>query len=143
MLLHAFAPASRANGPGLRAVVFVQGCVLACEGCWNIRSHPFVGANLSADAVADLVLDAAAPEPVHGVTFSGGEPMHQTEDLLLVMRALRGRSPGLSFGMLTGYTEPELEEGRFFTLPPGKRRSKAAALDGDPRHARLRGHGPV
>ena len=26
MLLHAFIPASRANGPGLRSVVFFQGC---------------------------------------------------------------------------------------------------------------------
>jgi pyruvate-formate lyase-activating enzyme len=26
MLLHALIPASRANGPGLRAVVFFQGC---------------------------------------------------------------------------------------------------------------------
>ena len=26
MLLHALIPASRANGPGIRAVVFFQGC---------------------------------------------------------------------------------------------------------------------
>ncbi len=31
MLLHAFIPSSRANGPGLRSVVFFQGCTLACR----------------------------------------------------------------------------------------------------------------
>ena len=31
MLIHAILPASRANGPGLRAVVFVQGCSLNCS----------------------------------------------------------------------------------------------------------------
>jgi anaerobic ribonucleoside-triphosphate reductase activating protein len=35
MLLHALIPASRANGPGLRAVVFFQGCKLGGVGCWN------------------------------------------------------------------------------------------------------------
>ena len=33
MLLHALIPASRANGPGLRAVVFFQGCSLGCPKC--------------------------------------------------------------------------------------------------------------
>jgi anaerobic ribonucleoside-triphosphate reductase activating protein len=43
MLLHAFVPGSRANGPGLRAVVFFQGCVLQCSGCWNPETHRFRG----------------------------------------------------------------------------------------------------
>ena len=30
MLLHALIPASRANGPGIRAVVFFQGCSIGC-----------------------------------------------------------------------------------------------------------------
>ena len=34
MLLHALIPAGRANGPGLRAVVFFQGCKVGCVGCW-------------------------------------------------------------------------------------------------------------
>jgi anaerobic ribonucleoside-triphosphate reductase activating protein len=115
MLLHAFVPSSRSNGPGNRAVVLVQGCRLACEECWNIPSHPFVGNHVSAHTVADMVLNAVA-EPLDGITFSGGEPMHQAEDLRRVMRALRRRSPGLSFGMFTGYTERELAQGQFFTL---------------------------
>ena len=43
MLLHAFVPASRANGPGLRAVVYFQGCSLHCEKCWNPTTHKFRG----------------------------------------------------------------------------------------------------
>lgn len=42
MLIHSFVPASRANGPGLRAVVYVQGCSLKCHGCWNPDTHSFV-----------------------------------------------------------------------------------------------------
>lgn len=43
MLLHAFVPATRANGPGLRAVIYFQGCTLNCSGCWNRRTHKFEG----------------------------------------------------------------------------------------------------
>ena len=39
--LHQFLPASRANGPGLRAVLWVQGCSLGCPGCFNPQTHPF------------------------------------------------------------------------------------------------------
>ena len=47
MLVHAIMPASRANGPGLRCVVFVQGCNLNCPGCFNPWSHAFHGPDLA------------------------------------------------------------------------------------------------
>ena len=37
--LHAFLPRSRANGPGWRSVVWVQGCSLGCPGCFNPQTH--------------------------------------------------------------------------------------------------------
>jgi organic radical activating enzyme len=50
-----------------------------------------------------------------GVTFSGGEPMQQAEDLAQLVQGLRSALPTLSFGMFTGYSERELETGRYFT----------------------------
>ena len=58
MLLHAFIPASRANGPGLRTVVFFQGCTLGCQGCFNPETHAFRGAEVTVLAVAERVLQA-------------------------------------------------------------------------------------
>jgi pyruvate-formate lyase-activating enzyme len=43
MLLHAFVSGSRVNGPGLRAVVYFQGCSLRCRNCWNLETHAFTG----------------------------------------------------------------------------------------------------
>ena len=82
MLLHALIPASRANGPGLRAVVFFQGCSLGCPKCWNPKTHPFHGAEVTVDAVVQEVLRAQAQHAIEGVTFSGGEPMQQADSLL-------------------------------------------------------------
>jgi len=102
MLLHALIPASRANGPGLRSVVFFQGCTLACQNCFNPGSHFFSGADITILAVAEQVLRAHQEHGVEGVTFSGGEPMQKTPVLLELMQVLRQQVPNLSFGMFSG-----------------------------------------
>ena len=114
MLLHALIPASRANGPGLRAVVFFQGCTLRCRFCWNPNSHPFCGIEMTVDAIAQEVLRAHAEHYLEGVTFSGGEPMQQADSLLGLMHSLRRQSPDLSFGMFSGYAEHELDHGKYW-----------------------------
>jgi anaerobic ribonucleoside-triphosphate reductase activating protein len=115
MLLHAFIPASRANGPGLRAVVFFQGCTLACRGCFNPETHSFAGTEVTVDAAADKVLRAHKEHGVEGVTFTGGEPMQQAPALLELMQILRQQVPNLSFSMFSGYGELELALGRYWT----------------------------
>jgi anaerobic ribonucleoside-triphosphate reductase activating protein len=50
-----------------------------------------------------------------GVTFSGGEPMQQADDLAELLQGLRSAVPTLNVGMFTGYSEKELETGRYFT----------------------------
>ena len=115
MLLHAFVPVSRANGPGLRAVVYFQGCSLQCPGCWNPSSHKFRGIEVTVPEVAQRFEEARRLEPLEGATFSGGEPMQQAEGLLELMREIRKTAPAASLGMFTGYTESELASGRFVT----------------------------
>ena len=114
MLLHALIPASRANGPGLRAVVFFQGCKLSCVGCWNPRTHQFRGTEVTADAVAQEVLGACHEHPLEGITFSGGEPMQQADSLLQLIQFLRRQTPELSLGLFSGYAERELEQGQYW-----------------------------
>jgi anaerobic ribonucleoside-triphosphate reductase activating protein len=114
MLIHAIVPASRANGPDLRAVVFFQGCTLGCPGCWNPTSHPFSGREMKAEDVASDVMRTRADQSIQGVTFSGGEPMQQATALRALVRILRSQAPEMSFGMFIGYTEGELAEGRYW-----------------------------
>lgn len=115
MLIRAIMPASRANGPGLRCVVFVQGCNLNCAGCFNPWSHTFHGPELAVEAILAELVNRHSQYSVDGVTFSGGEPMQQAEDLARLLHCLRAAVPTLSFGMFTGYAEQELETGRYFT----------------------------
>ena len=77
MLIHGLVMGSRANGPGLRAVIYFQGCTLGCRECWNPKTHRFSGAERSIAEISDSVVLAHDARPLDGVTFSGGEPMQQ------------------------------------------------------------------
>jgi anaerobic ribonucleoside-triphosphate reductase activating protein len=76
MLIHGFVSTSRVNGPGLRAVIYFQGCTLGCRDCWNPESHTFAADEQTSAEVANRVLSAHQERAVDGVTFSGGELWH-------------------------------------------------------------------
>ncbi len=117
MLVHGFVPVSRANGPGRRAVLWVQGCTLNCDSCFNWASHPFEGEPTDGSDIIRRVLTLQHAGQIEGLTFSGGEPMQQASSLLELIERLRAGSPTpLSFGMFTGYTLEELERGQYFTF---------------------------
>ncbi|MDA8386504.1 MAG: 4Fe-4S single cluster domain-containing protein [Actinomycetota bacterium] len=102
--LAGFLPRSRVNGPGQRAVLWVQGCDLRCPGCCNpaflkIRHRRSVAAEVAAEAIVRL-------GDVEGVTYSGGEPTLQASGLARLSRILR--SEGLSVMCYTGHTYEEL-----------------------------------
>ena len=115
MLIHGFVAHSLVNGPGVRTVVYLQGCNLGCASCWNPATHAFVGPPRGVQDVAEQVAAAHRTRVIDGVTFSGGEPMQQALDLLDLIRLLKRTRPELSIGMYSGYTEPELDSGRFWT----------------------------
>ena len=105
--LHAFLPQSGANGPGVRAVVWFQGCSLECPGCFNPATHPSEP-RLTISAGALAVRLAEHSRGIEGVTVSGGEPLEQPEGLLQLLTALR-RTTRLSIVLFSGYTLDEIE----------------------------------
>ena len=88
MLIHGFIAHSQVNGPGVRSVVYFQGCNLGCASCWNPATHAFTGLSREAQDVAEQVAAAHRTRVIDGVTFSGGEPMQQALDLLDLIRLL-------------------------------------------------------
>ena len=110
MQIHAKIACSSVNGPGNRAVIFVQGCSLRCPGCQNPKTHKFgPGERRSPFALADWVKGL---EGIEGLTLSGGEPLEQLDDGL-DMLVHEVKEAGLSVGLFTGYTEQELNTGNF------------------------------
>jgi len=76
---------SRTNGPGVRSVLFVQGCSMRCKGCYNEHLQTTEGGQEMAPVdVAARLTSLGNPS----ITISGGEPLEQAEDLALVLEYL-------------------------------------------------------
>ncbi len=106
--LYHFLPASRANGPGLRAVIWVQGCTLNCPGCFNPQTHATTGGMLvDVNELFQWIL--ALGDSIEGVTISGGEPLQQMRPVLALLKCIRAET-SLSALVFTGYTWQEIEQ---------------------------------
>lgn len=104
--LACFLARSEVNGPGIRAVVWVQGCPHHCEGCFNPQFQAFSPAQqVPVDTLAEMILSLSG---IEGVTFSGGEPFTQAGPLAVLGR--RVRDAGLTVVTYTGYTYDRLSQ---------------------------------
>ncbi|MEG6613967.1 anaerobic ribonucleoside-triphosphate reductase activating protein [Pseudoclostridium thermosuccinogenes] len=88
------------DGPGIRIVVFAQGCKHNCPGCHNPQTHSFEGGTL---VPIDHILEIARKNPLlDGITLSGGEPFEQAEALAVLAR--EAKKLHLDVMTYTGYT---------------------------------------
>ncbi|MFY9425610.1 MAG: anaerobic ribonucleoside-triphosphate reductase activating protein [Caldicoprobacterales bacterium] len=97
------------DGPGIRLVVFAQGCPHRCRGCHNPQTHPFEGGKI---VTIEEILEMVKKNPLlDGVTFSGGEPFSQAQAFAVLGHRLK--EIGMNIMTYTGYTyEYLLEESR-------------------------------
>ncbi len=92
------------DGPGIRFVVFTQGCPHACPGCHNPQSHD---GTQGYDCDIEKIINEIHKNPlITGVTFSGGEPMLQPTPLLALAKKIK--LMGKHLMIYTGYTAEEL-----------------------------------
>ncbi|MGI6659832.1 MAG: anaerobic ribonucleoside-triphosphate reductase activating protein [Dethiobacteraceae bacterium] len=96
------------DGPGIRSVVFTQGCPHHCPGCHNPHTHdPAAGEWVEISEVARQLL---TDKNVRGITFSGGEPFLQARALAALAALLKAQLPGLHLTVYSGYTYEQLQQ---------------------------------
>jgi pyruvate formate lyase activating enzyme len=88
--VHSYETSSRYDGPGLRAVLFVSGCLLRCTYChnpdtWHLKDGTYVSAQQVVDRLGQFASALRALDG--GLTISGGEVMVQ---LAFTKRILAG-----------------------------------------------------
>lgn len=78
--IHSFETFGSVDGPGVRFVVFVSGCVMRCQYCHNPDTWQKCGETYSAAEVLEKALKYKSYWGREGgITVSGGEPLMQTE----------------------------------------------------------------
>lgn len=92
------------DGPGVRFVVFTQGCPHGCPDCHNPDTHDFLGGyEIKIDEIVEKI---KKNKLVDGVTISGGEPFCQVESVLELVKKLKNL--GYNIVSYSGFTIEQL-----------------------------------
>lgn len=92
---------SKVLGPGKRFVIWVQGCVFSCKGCYNKEFQELKENKLlTTSQIIEMILEER--ENIEGVTLLGGEPFIQARQLSLIARECKRAN--LSVLCYTGFT---------------------------------------
>ena len=90
--IHSIETFGAVDGPGIRFVVFFQGCPMRCQYCHNPDSWEYGGG--TEKSVEELVTEIKKYKhyfgETGGVTVSGGEPLAQIDFLTELFEALKG-----------------------------------------------------
>ncbi|MCX8009398.1 MAG: radical SAM protein [Patescibacteria group bacterium] len=98
---------TRALGPGVRTVIWVQGCPFHCPDCYSPAwipdkpAQPFTPEDLFSISVSD--------HRIQGITLSGGEPFFQSEELGKFLRLIREQTT-LNVICFSGFTFRQLTQ---------------------------------
>jgi len=94
---------SKIYGPGMRTVVWTQGCSIRCPGCWNDKLWDFKGGET---VLLEMLLESTIRNGDTGITILGGEPLDQAEKTLQLIELFQKND--LSVMLYTGYEKSEL-----------------------------------
>lgn len=101
-------------GPGMRYVLWTQGCKKRCPGCVFPEGRP-IGENGYWMETETIMREIINVQGLTGITVSGGEPFLQSEGLAELIKAVRERT-ALDVMLFSGYTLEELREKRDFSV---------------------------
>jgi len=97
------------DGPGIRFVIFAQGCLHQCPGCHNPKTHdPEGGTLMDTEEIFSLICKAKL---IRGVTLSGGEPFMQAKPLAYLAGLIKGK--GFDVVTYTGFLFEQLVTGSY------------------------------
>lgn len=90
--IHSFESFGTVDGPGIRFVVFLQGCPLRCQYCHNPDTWSAGGETHTAQSVADRALRYKNYFGAEGgVTVTGGEPLLQIDFVIELFTILKAK----------------------------------------------------
>ena len=91
--VHSFESLGTVDGPGLRYIIFLQGCPLKCKFCHNRDTWEFknAGTEYSISFLINKInrFTSYIKASNGGVTISGGEPLLQAKNLTILFQTLK------------------------------------------------------
>ncbi len=103
-------PDSTVDGPGIRTVGVMRGCIDDCTGCHNPQTHdPQGGEEIAPRELAKMIMKNLKANHA-GLTLSGGDPFLQDKELCEMLEFVKKRIPDLNIWAYTGYLFDDIKD---------------------------------
>lgn len=98
-------PCDLLNGSGFRCTIWVSGCSMSCDGCFNKKTHDRYYGKEYTKKTEKYLLDCLSKEYIDGVTITGGHPLeaYNLNDVLNLTDKIRILLPNKTIWLYTGF----------------------------------------
>ena len=96
---------SKVNGPGVRFVLWTQGCSKGCSECFNPETW---STNIYKELSPTQIFELIKNFEVDGVTISGGDPLEQEDELLELLMLISTIRLSKGVILFSGFTRAEI-----------------------------------
>lgn len=99
-----------ANGEGIRVSLFVAGCPIHCDGCFNSHMWSYGSGEPFTEEQVEEILEACEPDHISGLSILGGEPFAgpNLPETSYLARRFKSRFPDKTLWCWTGYRFDQL-----------------------------------
>lgn len=112
--VHSIETFATQDGPGIRLVIFLQGCMFRCKYCHNPDTIPLENDKAKQRGLEEILQQANKQKTYFGknggITFSGGEPLLQSKALLPIVKVLKAEGFHICIDTNGFWLTPEARE---------------------------------
>lgn len=104
-----------ANGPGFRTTLFVAGCTLNCDGCFNKSAQNFRAGDPYNEAVETKIMESLKDPSIQGLSLLGGDPLEPKNfhTIYRLCQRIKEEIPGKDIWLWTGRTIEEIHTHKY------------------------------
>ena len=99
-----------ANGSGIRASIFFSGCSFHCTNCFNSELWDFNYGIPFTEETINKIIELLAPDYIKGLSILGGEPFHNYDAVIKLIKKVKGIYPNKDIWIWTGYKFDDIPE---------------------------------
>lgn len=98
------------NGSGIRVSIFFSGCNFHCKNCFNSELWDFNYGIPFTEETINKIIELLAPDYIKGLSILGGEPLHNYDAVIKLIKKVKEIYPNKDIWIWTGYKFDDIPE---------------------------------
>ena len=98
------------NGSGIRVSIFFSGCNFHCKNCFNSELWDFNYGIPFTEETINKIVELLSPDYIKGLSILGGEPFHNYDAVIKLIKKVKEIYPNKDIWIWTGYKFDDIPE---------------------------------